>query len=181
MNKGRGRATGEIVGILNSDDFYANESVLSKVASLISDQSLDAVYGDVAYFEEKNPQKIVRRYRSHHFSPEKISWGWMPAHPSLFVKKNIYDQYGLYKTDYDIAADFEFIARIFYQTNLKSLYVDDVFVNMQVGGVSTGGLRNSILLNQEVLRACRENQINTNLFKILSKYPRKIREMLYRP
>lgn len=178
MNKGIENSTGDVISILNSDDVYQNSSILAQVAEIFEKNDFDAVYGDVTYFKENEPDKVVRRFNSSHFNADNIAWGWMPAHPSLFLRKKVYDEFGLFNTSYQIAGDFEFIARAFRTNKLKKLYIPEVFVKMRLGGVSTSGIRNTIKLNKEVLRACRENNIDTNLFKILSKYPRKFLELL---
>lgn len=179
MNKGLSHATGDIICFLNADDRYASTNVLSKVASQMKDHNLDALIGDVAFFHEENLSRVVRRYRSDRFSPERLAWGWMPAHPALFLRKEVVRRVGLFKTNYSIAGDFEFIVRVFHGHEVRYRHVPDVLVYMQTGGVSTRGWRAKIRLNQEVLRACRENGLHTNLLKIVSKYPSKILEILY--
>lgn len=174
MNKGLTFATGEVVGFLHSDDVYASPMVLTEVDSYFTNLSLDALFGDIDFFTNKDTSNFVRRYKSNRFSPDRIGWGWMPAHPSLFFHRRVYEQYGNFKIDYKIAADYEFVARVFHGNTLKYLYLPKVLVNMKMGGLSTGGLLSSIVLNKEVLRACRENNISTNIFKILSKYPAKL-------
>ncbi len=179
MNKGLARATGDIVGFLNSDDCYASNDVLSCVArALAQDDTLDAVMGDVVFFDPARPQRAVRRYRSGRFRPGLLAWGWMPAHPALFVRRRVFEQAGHFRTDYRIAGDYEWVARAFGLGKLRFRHIDQVLVRMRTGGVSTGGWRNSLLLNQEVLRACRDNGIATNWLKILSKYPAKILEFV---
>lgn len=178
MNKGLVLATGEIIGLLNADDVYAHEGVLARVASLMERESLDAVFADAEFFHPARPGKALRRYRSKHFRPDRIAWGWMPAHPTLFLRRWVYDRFGPFRTDYRIAGDFEFIARVFHSETLRYRYVPEVFVRMRAGGVSTSGWRSALLLNREVLRACRENGIKTNVFKIVSKYPLKALEFL---
>ena len=108
-----------------------------------------------------------------------LAWGWMPAHPALFLSKEVIQRVGLFKTDYHIAGDFEFIVRVFHGHALRYQHYSEVLVNMQTGGVSTSGWRAKIRLNQEVLRACRENGLQTNMLKILSKYPAKILEIIH--
>lgn len=176
MNKGLGLATGDIVGFLNADDRYADERVIERVVRAMEKDDLDAVFGDVAFFHAGEPQHIVRRYRSDRFHPRRLAWGWMPAHPALFVRREIFQRVGHFRTDYRIAGDFEFIARAFKDEGLRYRHLPDVLVMMCTGGVSTAGWRNTLLLNREVLRACRENGISTNLMKILSKYPAKFLE-----
>ena len=179
MNKGLAHATGDVVCFLNADDQYASANVLSKVASKMVDHNLDALMGDVGFFHESNSERMVRRYRSERFSPSRLAWGWMPAHPALFLRKEVVQRVGLFKTDYRIAGDFEFIVRAFHGHALRYRHFPEVLVNMQTGGVSTSGWRAKFRLNQEVLRACRENGLQTNMLKILSKYPAKMLEMLH--
>ena len=178
MNKGLAYANGDIVCFLNSDDHYASANVLSLVASQMQEYKLDALMGDVSFFHERDPSRMVRRYRSGRFHPGRLAWGWMPAHPALFLRKEVVRRVGLFKTHYRIAGDFEFIVRAFHGHELCYRHFPEVLVHMQTGGVSTAGWRAKIALNQEVLRACRENGLQTNMLKILSKYPTKILELL---
>lgn len=179
LNKGISMADGDVVGLLHSDDLFANSDVLSKVASCFEDPSLDAVYADAAFFSSR-PDRLKRRFDSSRFKPRRIGFGWMPAHTTLFLRRAVFEKYGLYKTDYQIAADFEFIARIFKNGTLKSRYVPEVWVHMQTGGASTAGLASNIVGNREILRACRENDIRSNYFMLLSKYPLKLLEYVRR-
>jgi glycosyltransferase involved in cell wall biosynthesis len=180
MNKGLAKATGDIVCFLNADDAYAASDVLSQVAHEMALHRLDALFADVAFFKPDAPDRVVRRYRSGRFHPDRLAWGWMPAHPALFMKRSIYQQLGGFRTHFRIAGDFDFIARAFGPGQLRYRHLTRVLVRMQAGGVSNAGLRSKWRLNQEVLRSCRENGIRTNLFKILSKYPAKLME-LFRP
>lgn len=180
MNKGLDRASGDIVCFLNADDQYASNSVLSRVAMLMYEQQLDALMGDVGFFHEADPQRMVRRYRSNHFTPGRLAWGWMPAHPALFLSRTVVQRVGRFKTDYSIAGDYEFIVRVFHGHEVRYRYLPEILVNMQTGGASTGGFGAKLRLNREVLRACRENGVQTNILKILSKYPAKILELLRR-
>ena len=178
MNKGLERSTGDIVCFLNSDDYYASPEVLSQVAVRMCEEGLDALMGDVALFHASKPGRMVRRYRSGRFSPESLAWGWMPAHPALFLRRAVIQRVGRFKTNYRIAGDFEFIIRAFHGQKMHYRHLPEVLVNMQSGGASTAGLKAKFRLNQEVLRACRENGLQTNIFKILSKYPMKLWEMI---
>jgi len=180
MNKGLELATGEIIGFLNADDAYADEGVLRRVSAIMVRDDLDALFGDTEFVNSASPARPVRRYRSERFSPERIAWGWMPAHPSLFLRRRVYAQFGNFKSDYRIAGDFELVARIFHGRTLRYRHVPEVWVRMRTGGISTGGWRNTWLLNQEVLRACRENGISTSLPRILLKYPVKLLEFFHR-
>ena len=178
MNKGLAQASGDIICFLNADDQYSSSRVLSLVASEMQEYGVEALMGDVGFSHESAPLRTVRRYRSDRFTPERLSWGWMPAHPALFLRKEVFRRVGGFKTDYRIAGDFEFIVRAFRGHTVSYRHLPEVLVRMQTGGTSTGGWRAKILLNQEVLRACRENGLRTNLFKILSKYPAKLLELI---
>jgi len=178
MNKGLDLARGDIICFLNADDRYSHSQVLSQVALQMDNQQLDAVTGDVGFFRKQNPMRIIRRYSSKRFRPSLLSWGWMPPHPALFLSRSVVERVGHFKTYYKIAGDFEYIIRAFHGQNLRYQHRPEVLVLMQTGGVSTNGWRSKILLNREVMCACRENGLKTNMLKILSKYPRKLLEFL---
>lgn len=180
MNKGLRLATGNVIGFLNADDVYADAGVLARVSAVLERGGLDALFGDAEFVNPTRADRPLRRYRSERFRPDRIAWGWMPAHPTLFLRRQVYERFGMFRTDYRIAGDFELVARMFHGGTLRYRHLPEVLVRMRTGGVSTGGWRNTILLNREVLRACRENGIPTSLPKILSKYPAKLLEFLHR-
>lgn len=177
MNKGLVRATGDVICFLNADDAYAHPGVIDGVVSRMNGRELDALYGDVVFFSPTDPARVIRRYRSGRFSPGRLAWGWMPAHPALFMTSAVYRSVGLFDTSYRLAGDYEYIIRAMADGVLKAEHMDEVLVRMQVGGISTSGLRSKILLNREVLRACRSNKLDTNLLMIMSKYPLKALEL----
>ncbi len=179
MNKGLALATGKVIGFLNADDVYSNPNVLSQVAELMESNNLDILYGDAAFYRLSNPSRLVRRYSSSRFRPDRIAWGWMPAHPAMFVRNELFRSVGPFRSNYKIAGDFEFVARVFTSRFPRYLYLPEILVHMRTGGVSTSGFKNTLLLNKEVLQACRENGIDSNFFKIISKYPQKLLEYLY--
>lgn len=178
MNKGILLATGEVVGFLNADDFYKDVNVLVRVATIMQAGKLDAVYGDVEFFRPGQQDTVVRRYNSGRFTVNRLGWGWMPAHPALFVSRVLFERYGMFCTDYRIAGDFEFVARIFKHAHLRHRHLPESLVCMQMGGISTSGWRATLLLNREMMRACRSNAIPTNWFKMLIRYPLKVLEFL---
>ena len=178
LNKGLSRASGDIIGFLHSDDLYSNNNVISKVIECFSNSDVDVVYGDITFFSGNNVKKIKRRYRSDNLSKKNLTWGKMPAHPAIFIKRHIYKEVGYFKTSFNIAADYEFLCRLMHYPKLKSMYLPQDLVHMQLGGISTGGIRNTIVLNKEVLRAIRSNGMYTNLFMLLSKYPSKILQFI---
>ena len=174
LNKGLELATGEIIAFLHSDDLYSDVDVISKIVEQFCDKSIDAVYGDVSFFSIENDKKTTRIYRSDKLSKKNLAWGKMPAHPAMFIRRRVYDKVGGFKINFKIAADYEFLCRMVQYPNLKAIKLDGVWVRMQTGGVSTGGLSSTILLNKEVMRALRNNRISSNLFMILSKYQSKL-------
>lgn len=176
LNKGISVSTGDVIVFLHSDDVFSNHNLVEDVMKAFLSAEFDIVYGDVSFFRDSNFSKDVRRYKSGAISRARLSWGWMPAHPALFIKKSIYNKFGFFKTDYKIAADYEYLCRLSADPLLRTKYIPEIFVRMQMGGVSTSGFKNILILNNEVLRACLENGIDTNLFKIISKYPLKILE-----
>lgn len=182
MNKGVAMATGEIVGILNSDDFYESPTSLSTVVeNFKSFPQSDIVFGDVVFVRPAELQKVIRFYRGNRFCPWKLRFGWMPPHPSTFIRKAAYQKVGPYSLKYKISADYEFFVRLFMVRRIKYLYVDKVLVRMRSGGASTAGLRSSLRLNLEIVDACRENGIYTNIFMVLLKLPFKLLELRKRP
>lgn len=178
MNKGVALATGDVIGILNADDVFAGEDVLGRVADVFRRRGVDAVLGDVGFFREGSPDKIVRRYDSGYFRPDRVAWGIMPAHPGMYLTRAAYDRVGHYRTDFRIAADFEFVARAFVKNRISFVHLAEMIVKMRLGGVSTDGLGAKLTINREVLRACRENGIHSNALMIASKYPRKLLELI---
>lgn len=174
MNKGIKLAIGDVVGILNSDDFYMNEYTIEKVVKEFKSKNCDSVYADLVYVRPGNLQKVVRYYDSSYFSPEKFAYGWMPAHPTFFLKREIYEKYGVFKTDYKIAADYELLVRFLSKNKITYSYIKEPIVKMRLGGASSSGIKSNYILNKEIIRACKENDIYTNWLMILSKYPKKM-------
>ncbi len=177
MNKGINNATGEIIGILNSDDFYTSEDILSSVVKAF-DNDTDATIGDIAFVHPTNLDKTVRYYSAKNWKPWKFRWGFMPPHPSFFIRKEFYEELGKYKVDYKIASDYELLVRMLYTNKLRYKYLSERIVTMRTGGVSNQNVSSRIVLNQEIVRACKENGIKTNLFLLALKYPIKIFEYL---
>ncbi len=175
MNKGIRKATGDVIGILNSDDVYTGKASVSIMASALESSGSDVVFADLVYVKPQQTDKIVRRFSSGGFRPDLLPYGMAPAHPTLFLRREVFDRYGYYKTNYAISADFEFMVRLFHQTDLKYTYVPETIIKMRLGGVSTRGFSSLLQSNSEMMRACLENGIDTNIFKILMKYPKKAR------
>jgi glycosyltransferase involved in cell wall biosynthesis len=178
MNKGLARVTGDFVGILNADDHYINNDVLNHVAQTFQQRECRCVFGDVEFFNPESPEIIVRRYNSGIFSPKRLVMGIMPAHPATFFRREIYEKFGNFKTSYKIAADFEFIARTLGDERVTYVHVPQVFVKMQSGGVSSRGLRSKLVLNREILRALRENELTSSPFLLAAKLPLRLLEFM---
>ena len=178
MNKAIKMATGDVIGIINSDDFYTHKGVLSQVARTLQEKSVDAVYGDLTFVDPDDLKRTVRKYSSMNWTPEKFAWGFMPAHPTFFVHRSWYEKAGFFKTDYKIAADYEMLIRLLYVHRVSHAYIPENMVVMRKGGVSSSSLMSNIILNKEILRACSQNGIASNYFKIYSKYFRKVFELV---
>ena len=177
MNKGIRLATGDIVCFLNSDDRYSDFDVISDVVAQFTGAELDLLLSNVGIISKKKPDRLVRKYSARNFSPSKLSYGLMPPHPGMFASKRLMDKVGLFKADYKIAADFDYVCRIFKINGVKYSHLDRTTVYMNAGGVSNSGFKSKITLNQEVLRAAKENSIKMGIFSLFIKYFYKIFEL----
>ena len=179
MNKGVKMAQGEVVGILNSDDFFASDDVLEKVnAAFTENPTIKGVYADVRYVDWNDTSKTVRMFSGKDFKREKICWGQMPPHPSFYVKRECYDKFGLYSLDYPICADYDMFVKMIWIGNIKTLYINDIFVNMRSGGTSSNGLKVHRKIMKERMRCIREHNLPSNFFKQVSRYFGKIISLL---
>ena len=178
INKGIRMASGDVIGILNSDDFFPDSGVLSDISKAFVDSITDAVFGDIAFVRPDNLQKIIRLYSSGNFRTKKFAYGYMPAHPSFYVKKSCYLSYGLYKLDYKIAADYELLMRFLYTKKIRFTYIKRIMVYMRTGGVSNQSFMSRYTLNKEIIKACRENGVNTNMGILSLKYFYKVFEYI---
>ena len=181
MNKGIKAATGDVVGILNSDDFYPNSYVISNVVKTFVNQTCHAVYGDLVYVKQKETSKIVRYWQAGEYSTSKIKNGWMLPHPTFFVKKEIYERYGDYNTDLKSAADYEMILKLLYKHNINVFYIPMILVKMRAGGTSNSSLMNRIRANKEDGLAWTKNQLNKPVFVRVKKPLQKIRQFFLKP
>jgi glycosyltransferase involved in cell wall biosynthesis len=156
LNKGLRLATGDVLGFLHSDDLFADAECLSRVAAAMNDPSVDACYADLNYVRKDEPDKIVRAWKSGEFTPNKVRRGWMPPHPTLYVRCPVYENFGLFDTTYRIAADYDWMLR-FMRGSVNVLYIPHVQVLMRVGGASNRSLKNIIRKSREDFRALRRN------------------------
>jgi glycosyltransferase len=178
LNKGIARASGEVVGFLHSDDLFADEHVLSRIAAAFADPSIDAVYGDLLYVRKDDPTKVVRTWRAGAFSPSRLAHGWMPPHPTLYVRRAAYERLGGYDTSYRIAADYDCVLRLLGKGGLRTLYIPQVLVKMRVGGASNRSLKNILRKSREDYRALQVNGLGglrALAWKNLSKLPQFFR------
>jgi glycosyltransferase involved in cell wall biosynthesis len=177
MNKGISMSTGDIVGIINSDDFYHRRDIISKIVETFQNKKIQAAYGDVRFVNPDNLGKTVRYYSSGSFSLRRFRYGFMPAHPTFFTYRKYFEEFGYYKTDYRIAADYELLVRFLHTHQLKTAYIPLDFMKMRTGGISTASIKSNIILNKEIVRACSENGIWTCMPLLFLKYFIKIFEL----
>jgi len=175
LNKGIKYSTGKIVGILHSDDFYNDNNILKIVADTFKRTKADLVYGDLTYVKKNYPFKLIRYWRAGKFNREKLFNGWMPPHPTVFVKKKIFDKIGFYKTDYKISADYDFLVRIFNCKNINLVYIPKVLINMRIGGMSNRSFKNLIIKSFEDYQIIKKNKIG-GLFTLFNKNFFKLRQ-----
>jgi glycosyltransferase involved in cell wall biosynthesis len=180
MNKGMRLARGAIVGMLNSDDVYVDPHVVTELIAALEQADVDAVFADLLYVDKFDRARVRRYYDSSGWNPDRFRYGWMPAHPTLFVKRERYARCGPFSLDYRIAADFELLVRLFHRDRATYIYLSRPVVMMRAGGVSTRGLRQNWIINREIVRACRTNGIWTTLPLVLLKVPAKLMGLLYR-
>ncbi len=181
MNKGIKAATGDIVGILNSDDFYPNSFVLSNVAKSFKKYNCDAVYGDLVYVNKKDTTQIKRYWQAGNYNTSKIKNGWMLPHPTFFVKKVMYDRHGLYNSALKRAADYEMILKLLYKENISVHYIPMILVKMRMGGASNSTFLNRIRANKEDGLAWTKNQLNKPMFVRIKKPLQKAIQFFKKP
>ncbi|UCS93975.1 glycosyltransferase [Echinicola marina] len=178
MNKGIKMATGDVVGIINADDFYHRTDAVSKIVEGFSSTDVQAVFADIRFVSPENLEKTVRYYSSKDFQVSSFKRGIMPAHPTFFTFRENFEKYGYYMKDFRIAADFELLLRFLYRHQLSFKYIPIDLMKMRTGGLSTQYLRNNIRINREDMRACRMNGLSTNYINLYSRYFKKVWEFL---
>lgn len=175
MNKGIGLATGDIIGILNSDDTFYNKEVLKDITNFHLKNDIDASIGNIV--QHKNG-KIIRQYNSVNWRPEKLKVGFMPPHPSVFFKRELFEKFGNYKLDFISGADYELITRFFLKNNLTYKYSGITTTSMSVGGISSSGFKSYMLITKEIIRLLKMNEISYSSFKIHFRIIGKIKELI---
>jgi len=178
INKGLSMATGEYIGALNADDKLHDLEVIQKLVNEIEKDQRDLYFGDVRFVNRNHHSKTLRYYSSKKWRPEKFGWGYMPAHPSCYIRREMFEKFGDYKTDYEIAADYELLIRFLHSNHASYRYISQLMVDMLPGGKSNQSIRSRYILNKEIVRGCRENGINTSMLKLGLKYFRKMFEYI---
>ena len=176
MNKGIRLSTGDVVGFLNSDDFYASAGILQSVAEALADESIDAVYGDVSYVKPFDLNRVIRYFGSKKFRPWKMRLGFMPPHPSFYCRSGIYSKYGGFDLDFKIAADFEQLLRFIFVNGIRTKYIEKNFVTMRDGGASSSGFKSHFQSYRERRLAFRKNNVYSNFIFATLLYLSKLTE-----
>lgn len=164
MNKGIELSTGDIIGILNSDDYYKDITVIERVVRLFEKYNTDCVYANIDYVDPNKGDKIVRKWVSGEYTPNSFKEGWHPAHPAFFVKKGIFNQYGKYDLSYKLAADFELMLRFVEKYKISNYYLPESLINMRLGGATNKSLINILKQNIECFRAFKKNNLEVSIF-----------------
>jgi glycosyltransferase involved in cell wall biosynthesis len=180
MNKGISLATGDVIGILNSDDIYADRHVISKVMKEFQNNDTNVVYADLQYVKFNDPQKVTRTWHSGNFSKRKFYYGWMPPHPTFFVRREVYEKIGNFNCSLRSAADYEFMLRVLVKNNFKPRYIPKVLVKMRTGGMSNASLKHRVRANREDREAWRINNITPYFFTIPFKPLRKVLQFIFK-
>ncbi len=169
LNKGISMASGEVIALLHSDDFYVNRSVISQVVEAFEQQNCDAVYSNLYYVSNNNKDKIIRTWNAGIYKPDSFYYGWMPPHPAFFAKREVYQKYGAFNTELKFAADYELMLRFILNHHIHICYLPKYFIKMRVGGASNRSLGNRLKANMEDRKAWKINQMKPRLFTLLLK------------
>lgn len=178
FNKGVARATGEIVGVLNSDDFYYDNQVLERIANAMMNPSIGCVYGNLQFVDAQDTSKVVRVWIGSQYSEGGFFKGWHPAHPTFYARRRFFEEYGSFDTTFRVSADFELMLRFIERYKVNSLYIPHYFINMRIGGESTGSISNIIKGNINNLRAFEKNGFKRPPFYILRRLTPKFIDLI---
>lgn len=178
MNKGVNNASGDLIGILNSDDFYAHSDVISKVVSKITEANTDSIYADLVYVDRNNTNDVTRKWISGSYEDGMFLKGWMPPHPTFFLKKICYDKYGTYTLKLKSAADYELMLRMLHKHKISTTYLPQIITKMRVGGESNVSIKNRIRANKEDAEAWRMNGLKPGAFTRFKKPLSKVKQFL---
>lgn len=180
MNEGYRAASGDVIGILNSNDYFSSDGVIERVAEIFAaDKNIDAVYGDIHFVKDDNLNKCTRYFSSRYFRPWMLRFGFMPAHPSFYCKKSVFEKYGLYDLRYRTSSDFEMMVRLLWKHKIKTKYLNMDFVTMRAGGESTAGFASKKKVNNDISLSLRAHGIYTNQVMQAFRYAWRIGELIY--
>lgn len=174
LNKGLAIATGDIIGILHSDDFYIDNSILGKYASTFIKNNSDAVYSDLFYVNKDDTNKVIRKWKSGNYKPSSFLHGWMPPHPTFFVKRSVYEKYGKFNLDFKHSADYELMLRFIHKHKIKLNYLHEFTIKMRIGGQSNASVQNRVNANLEDRKAWKINGLKPHSYTLYLKPLRKI-------
>lgn len=177
INKGIARATGDVIGLMHSDDYYAHNDVLTRVADAFNDTEIDGVYGDLDYVSATDTDRVIRHWKSGEMTLTKLKRGWMPPHPTLYLRRSVFDRFGAYNTNYQIAADYDAMLRWLWTGRINLAYIPEVLVKMRMGGESNRSLRRIVQKSQEDYRALISNNVG-GVGALVSKNIRKITQFI---
>jgi glycosyltransferase involved in cell wall biosynthesis len=178
MNKGIAMASGDVIGILNADDLYADDEVIARVVAVFEDPAVDATYADLVFVNREDVSKIVRTWKSGTFKRSSMYNGWMPPHPTFFVRRSLYEKYGLFNTILRSAADYELMLRFLLKNQINLSYIPQIIINMRQGGKSTASISNRIKANLEDRKAWKMNGLKPHFFTLILKPLRKIKQFI---
>jgi glycosyltransferase involved in cell wall biosynthesis len=180
MNKGLSAAQGDVVGFLNADDFYPSPDVISTVVGTLSNENMDSCYGDLIYIDDTKPDEIFRFWKSGPYRPNRFYWGWMPPHPTFFVKRSIYSSYAGFDLTIGSSADYELMLRFLLKYRIRTEYIPKVLVKMRTGGISNASIRNRLSANYNDRKAWKINALSPYPFTLFLKPLRKLGQFFYR-
>lgn len=179
INKGIFRASGDVVGLMHSDDYYAHDRVLERIAELFEDKNIDRIYGDLDYVSVSKPGKVIRHWRAGPYSRDRLRRGWMPPHPTLYLRRDVFQKWGFYDTDFRIAADYDAMLRYLWTGHVQLAYLPEVLIKMRVGGASNRSLKHILQKSREDYRALRRNGVG-GAGVLLAKNTRKLHQFVMR-
>jgi len=178
MNKGIKLATGDVIGILNSDDFYTSNDIIEKIVKVFKIKNIDSVYGNLDFVIPENTRKVIRHWRSSSFKQNSFKKGWHPPHPTFFVRREVYENYGLFDTSLHVSSDLELMLRFLEKHKIKTYFLDETMVKMRYGGESTGSLKKIIRGNRNIMKAFKKNGIKVSPFYPVIRLSSKMKEFI---
>jgi len=179
INKGIKLATGDIIGLLHADDVYADLKIISKITEVFSDKNVESCYGDLVYVDPEDTRKVTRYWKAGSYKNKRFYYGWMPPHPTFFVRRSIYEKYGDFNTEFGTSADYELMLRFLMKNNVKTRYIPKVLVKMRTGGASNVSLKNRVIANCNDRLAWKVNGLKPYPFTLILKPLIKIRQFLF--